>query len=64
MGHAGGLARKRRWQQQAPAIMAGLGALVLALSALALATALQERAADERLALSAPPPPAVPAAPR
>jgi hypothetical protein len=64
MGHAAGLTPKRRWHQQAPAILAGLGALALALSALALATALQERAADERLALSAPPPPAGPAAPR
>ncbi len=60
MRHAGGLTSKRRWQQQAPAILAGLCALVLALSALALATALQERAGDERLALSAPPPPAAP----
>jgi hypothetical protein len=35
-----------RWRRQAAGIAAGLGALVLSVSALALATALHDRAAE------------------
>jgi hypothetical protein len=65
MGHSGQASfkqRRRHWRRHTAPIAAGLGALVLSISALALATALQAPAADEVVALRAEPPPVAPGA--